>query len=523
MKKIICNVWLITGLVFGMNATTNAQINTIRFDTTFGTNGILSNSAPQNYNEAMCDMAIQADGKIVVAGSSGNAGRGPTVIRFLSTGVVDSTFGTAGYVYLDQPYDIGSTAGAVKLISNGRMLVSGCDDANYNGFMNYFVARLDSTGALDTTFGTEGYTYFKKGKRLLPPQMVLLADGSVISEYPIANSQSALFKVDSNGEADNSFGVNDSLLITELSIVSSIKLDNNGNILVAGSVSDTSAFGIVRLLPNGQRDNTFGNNGLGLYSYYDSSSSGYIGGESPIPVVEPNGDILVSFIISTSSDIVATMRLFQNGTVDGSYGKDGGVLSLTYAQLDDVLLMPNDELVIAGTFSVNDYISPLADVAVITNSGRLDTVFPRGAASIVFALDTSATNTISTPSTLRLLPDNKLLLGGAAEPSLSTIAFARFNYTGFVTTGIAQPAPVGDMQLYPNPANSYAVIQYPLNEWGAARVNVFDMLGNLVLQSTISGQPSVYRVDATRLVNGVYTIEIRSGQQVATRKLVVQH
>ena len=79
------------------------------------------------------------------------------------------------------------------------------------------------------------------------------------------------------------------------------------------------------------------------------------------------------------------------------------------------------------------------------------------------------------------------------------------------------------MQLYPNPANSYVVIKYPSNELSQVKVKVFDMLGKVVLETTISGQQSVYRVDATGLVNGVYTIEIQSREQVATTKLVVQH
>ncbi len=90
-------------------------------------------------------VAIQPDGKIVVAGTSG----GDFIIaRFNDNGSLDSGFGSGGRAFVDfgAPLDI---ANDVVLQPDGKILVAGSGP-------QFDVARLQPNGALDTTFGNGG-------------------------------------------------------------------------------------------------------------------------------------------------------------------------------------------------------------------------------------------------------------------------------------------------------------------------------------------------------------------------------
>jgi uncharacterized delta-60 repeat protein len=118
--------------------------------TCFAANGDLDTTFldPQ-VNNTVHALALQPDGKVLIGGEFSTVGPIPTtmnhVARLTSTGGFDSSFlFNPGVGYWD--------VYALALQSDGNVLIGG-DFTTVNGATRNYVARLTSTGALDTTFG----------------------------------------------------------------------------------------------------------------------------------------------------------------------------------------------------------------------------------------------------------------------------------------------------------------------------------------------------------------------------------
>lgn len=124
-------------------------------DATFNGNGKILTSISTGTDEAQ-DVAIQADGKIVVAGYSSNGTNFDyVVVRYNTDGTLDNTFGASGKLVLNiSNYDM---AYAVAINTDGKIYVAGITGAtSFYGGGNFGVVRLNPNGTTDTTFGTNG-------------------------------------------------------------------------------------------------------------------------------------------------------------------------------------------------------------------------------------------------------------------------------------------------------------------------------------------------------------------------------
>ena len=116
-------------------------------DSTFGTAGKVSTDQEGGYFPALM---LQPDGKIVVAGT--NSSNQHTLVRYNSNGSLDGSFGTAGKLKTDF-----ETAMAMAIQSDGKIVVAGFAwIVPRTGPTDFALARYTSDGSLDTTFGTAG-------------------------------------------------------------------------------------------------------------------------------------------------------------------------------------------------------------------------------------------------------------------------------------------------------------------------------------------------------------------------------
>ena len=119
-------------------------------DNTFGTAGLVNTSLGSFGN--MCNsVVIQGDQKIVFAGSTQSSGFSDfafAIARCNSDGTLDNTFGTGGKVVT--PIEPGSEGNSVAIQSDGKILLGGSS----GWFIN--LVRYNGDGSLDTTFGTGG-------------------------------------------------------------------------------------------------------------------------------------------------------------------------------------------------------------------------------------------------------------------------------------------------------------------------------------------------------------------------------
>src|SRR5215467_14329144 len=156
-------------------------------DTSFGTNGKVTTSfLSQGFSLAMAySVAVQPDGKIVAAGNAAVGGGDDFALaRYSSNGTLDATFGTGGQVttdFLNQGISL-AQADSVAVQPDGRIVAAG--NAKVGGGIDFGLARYNSNGTLDTSFGTSGkVTTDFAGTKDAPSQpsaIALQGDGKIV-------------------------------------------------------------------------------------------------------------------------------------------------------------------------------------------------------------------------------------------------------------------------------------------------------------------------------------------------------
>ena len=294
------------------------------FNSSFGTNGDIAYGARE-----------LPDGKTMVLGYVADFITFENVlIRLNPDGSVDDSFGDEGQLEIEVPDEDGAFAQHIEVDADGNTYVIGYYGSN--GFFSYagFIGKITPDGEYDTSFGTEGFikiddvdiTYF-------PYHISILDDGRIVfvslkyktgfvSYYP----EIQVFNAD--GSRDTDFGESGRLLLlTEYLSASSsaAHVDEDGNIFVLCEVYDLTspAFrGVVKVLPNGDYDPTFGDEGLYTEDInYDSQVfTDIVNKENILYVVGANYSIGEIFLL----------RLKANGTPDTDLSTDGKV----YFELD---------------------------------------------------------------------------------------------------------------------------------------------------------------------------------------------
>jgi uncharacterized delta-60 repeat protein len=182
-------------------------------DTTFGNGGQVTTDF-DGFNDDVFSVLIQPDGKIVAVGSAKNPANfyDFAAVRYLANGTIDTTFGSAGKVRTDFGDHNFDQARSAVLQPDGKIVAAGFA-ISQNGFtQNFAVARYGSNGVLDTTFSSDGITQIDFGSCCQSAYSVLLqGDGKIITVgYPNTESSDSDFllaRLNTNGALDTTFGI----------------------------------------------------------------------------------------------------------------------------------------------------------------------------------------------------------------------------------------------------------------------------------------------------------------------------
>jgi uncharacterized delta-60 repeat protein/uncharacterized repeat protein (TIGR01451 family) len=142
-------------------------------DSTFGINGIMTtySGGPDGGNA----IAIQSDGRIVVAG---DAGGDFGVVRYNDEGDLDSTFGIGGVVKTD--FGASDGANAIGIQTDGKIVVAGTIDYLYSTDSDMGVVRYNTDGNLDSTFGISGMVTTDFGGSDTGRAVAIQSDGKIV-------------------------------------------------------------------------------------------------------------------------------------------------------------------------------------------------------------------------------------------------------------------------------------------------------------------------------------------------------
>jgi uncharacterized delta-60 repeat protein len=200
-------------------------------DNTFGTGGIVITYIG-TYGMA-CAMDIQADGKIVMAGISTNGGQ-PffALTRHNSNGSIDNTFGSGGIVTTS--IGAASDATAIAIQADGKIVVAG------QAQQHFALSRYNTNGSLDNTFGIGGIVNEASGTSSRFYDIDIQADGKILAAGYSDNGLQyhlALSRYITNGSLDITFGSN-GIVITSIgtssSLATAIAIQTDGKIVVSG-------------------------------------------------------------------------------------------------------------------------------------------------------------------------------------------------------------------------------------------------------------------------------------------------
>jgi uncharacterized delta-60 repeat protein len=324
-------------------------------DTTFGSGGKVITDFGSY--ESANSLALQSDGRIIVVGSSNGDF---AVARYFSNGVLDATFGSGGKVVTDLGgYE---TASDVAIQTDGKIVVAGWSNSDFA------LARYNADGSLDSGFGTGGKVVTDLGTMQDNAYaLALQSDGKIVVTGWTYPYDFAIVRYNTNGSLDTSFGTNGKTVVdlgSDVDFAESVAIQPDGKILIGGTFFDGGGFGIIRLNSNGTLDTNFGANGKVITSF-GGDDSGYSLILLPDGKFLEVGNTSTS---STGYDF-SIARYNSNGSLDTTFDNDGKLSINFNGTSNDfahsVAVQPDGSIVIAGTSNGDFAIARLAAVSTL--------------------------------------------------------------------------------------------------------------------------------------------------------------
>jgi uncharacterized delta-60 repeat protein len=293
-------------------------------DSSFGDHGtVLTDFNANAPNEGALAAAIQPDGKVIAAGyvSIISPGEGYFALaRYNTNGSLDTTFGNGGKVLTAIVQHI-NTAYAVAVGQDGKIAAAG-EYFNSPGFQT-LIARYSATGALEGTM--TDHRGFGQGDENVPMAVTIQPDGKILTAgYYRSNSSGpsgadiTMLRFTANGAPDTSFAGTGRLLIPSAvnEFLMSVAVQADGRIVAGGS--SASDFLVMRFNADGSPDLTFGG-GTGRAT---TPMGGFSQANSVI--VKPNGKILAAGNVAiTGQQNFAVAYYNADGSLDTSFSGDG--------------------------------------------------------------------------------------------------------------------------------------------------------------------------------------------------------
>ncbi len=340
-------------------------------DSTFGTDGTqITKIGMGDTSSEIRAVALQSDGKIVVAGQFYDANNVNlslyyfAVARYNSNGMLDTSFDGDGIKVLQTQFE-SNDAYDVAVQPDGKIVVAGNNDTleGPQSSYDFGIVRLNSDGSPDSTFDGDGVVTTDLGSGIdTAYSIVLQPDGKILAGGSGGNSNLtfALVRYNSNGSLDSTFGSNGITLTAvgnSISEARSITLQTDGKIVAGGfaRIGTQNDFAVVRYNSNGTLDTAFGNNGK-VSTPISSNSNDSISAL----VIQSDGKIVaVGTTILASNSNLALTRYTQNGFLDVSFDGDGIVTTdyLSYGNTGETAtaaaLQTDGKLIVVGSLRNN--------------------------------------------------------------------------------------------------------------------------------------------------------------------------
>lgn len=396
-------------------------------DPFFGNGGKSLPASNADYAQAV---ATQPDGKLVVAGrTSGAVEYGIAVTRYNPDGSTDTSFGDGGKVLLKT--DGPSYLAGVALQADGKIVIAG------GASLDFVVYRLNADGSPDTTFDGDGrvQTDFA-GQTDNPFALAIRPDGRIVVGGTTFTGNDtgvdfAIAQYRPDGSLDPSFGDRgDGKAVLAASRgrdeIAALDLQPDGKLLVAGKTGRGDNWAAARVTADGRFDTTFGLGGV--------AEVGLEGAAAAIRAMD-NGGVLVG---GWNKGKMAALRLRANGRADRAFGDGGLTqvdFGFPDELVRDVLIAKGGKILLVGsvgTVDTAEYTRTRLSTAItrLNPDGGIDRTFGR-AGRVSLPFDPS----FGQPTRATLLARGKVLATMANPPTLATAPVSDFRTTRFTADG----------------------------------------------------------------------------------------
>ncbi len=329
-------------------------------------------------------------------------------------GLADSSVPlTVEFVPFDNAEGPNGAVDTVVQDSLGRTYLGG-EFLNYNDTYVGRVARLDTNGALDSTFVPVGTGIQSKVTCLATQADGKLLVGGAFLSYSVT-AMPRIVRLNSDGSLDDTFatsgaGINNEIL--------SIAVQSDDKVLVGGWFSaydGTQRRGVARLNTDGSLDATFAPTGSGL-----------LGGNVFSIALQGDGKVLVGgqFTSYDGTSRPASARLNTDGSLDATFAATGSGLNSGIRSL----AIQGDGKVVVGGYFISYNGTSRGRIARLNSDGSLDSTFAPGSGfnDLVYSVS--------------IQTDGKVLVGGdfTSFNGTATPRLARLNSDGSLDSTFTQ-------------------------------------------------------------------------------------
>jgi len=341
-------------------------------DPDFDADGWLAVAAGDQTIDRATGIALQADGRVVVAGyAQTGAGLTSVVLRVTAAGALDQSFAGDGIVH--SAVSGNASAADVVVQPDGRLLVAGYDGAAA------VLLRYLPDGSLDTSFDGDGRAILAVPGAFVATALALQPDGRIVvvgSVYNGSDSDFAIVRRNADGSADPTFD-GDGLAVTPVSpaqndVANDVVVQPDGRIVVAGRGNIAAA--VVRYLADGTLDSGFAGDGIA-----DGGPGVYDGRRVAL---QPDGRIVVAAQAIPGADVdLAAVRYDAAGNLDGTFGSGGvAIVGVRTASADiagGIAVQADGAIVLAGwsDYALADPDGARVLLVRLTPDGALDQSF----------------------------------------------------------------------------------------------------------------------------------------------------
>jgi uncharacterized delta-60 repeat protein len=303
-------------------------------------------------------VAIQGDGKIVAAGTTADVSgiSDFALARYNTDGSLDTAFDGDGKVTTDFA-GLSDEANAISIQGDGKIVAAGVARIGLNGPQDFALARYNTDGSLDTTFGGDGkVTTDFAGANDQAHAVAIQGDGKIVAAG-LAGSDFALARYNTDGSLDTTFG-GDGKVTTDFAgptdQAHAVAIQGDGKIVAAGFAGSDFDFALARYNTDGSLDTTFGGDGKVTTDFAGSGSRD----EAHAVAIQGDGKIVAAGLAVVSGIFdFALARYRADGSLDTIFSGDGKVTTDFAGDFDvanGVVIQANGRIVAAG-FAGDDF------------------------------------------------------------------------------------------------------------------------------------------------------------------------